>query len=446
MFSKFCLFMCGLVLGVVFCHGDVERQRLDKIDAIQLKLGNGMTFCLRSSDDSDEVFLKMSALGGYGSLSYKNFFSGKLADRIALESGIGEMTSDQLSVFLYKNSLEFVLEITPFSRMMEGEGQEESIEAFLQIVNDIFTRPRFTEKGFEEAISITKGIINKQSNDSDRAYEAAFLRVNTQNYRLLRPLTVADLSKVNFEKARTFFKRSFSDPSDFFCVITGNFDVEKAIKLAEKYIAPIPKPAEGSGLKKPFSVPFPPGITETTIKLPTQPSCLTHVTFPLQIPVTEQNINEIAFMCQVIEGRLRNEITHKMDLSYGVDVAYEFPVYPFLENPWISIRYRCEEDIIGRLKEIVLTELRRLQVKGATAAELATIKKFEKGSQEFWLKDDFYWVSMLSNYYLWGWNPEKIDQQNTGIYNLSLEELNALLKKAINLNNYSVITATGQKG
>lgn len=150
-------------------------------------------------------------------------------------------------------------------------------------------------------------------------------------------------------------------------------------------------------------------------------------------------------MCQIIEGRLRNEITNKMNLSYGVDVSYEFPVYPFLDNPWISIRFRCEEKTICSLKEIVLVELRRLQAKGATSEELMMIKKLEKGSQEFWLKDDFYWVTMLTNYYLWGWNPEKIDQQNTAIYDFSLAALNGLLKQAISLSNYSVITATGER-
>lgn len=446
-----CFFLCVIIVAMG-CHAEepspliIEQKDLKKINAVQLKLSNGMTFCLKPTDsESNEVFFKLSALGGYASANYKKFFSGKLADRIALESGIGNMSSDQFSVFLYKNALEFILEITPFSRTIEGEGLESSVEAFLQSVNMVFTEQHLTEEGFNEAIILTKNIIEKLRNDSDSAYEEAFLRVNTQNYRFLRPLTVEDLSKVNLEQAKSSFHRGFSDPSDFFCVITGNFDVEKVIMLIKKYIAPIPKPEIGSRLEKPFSVPFPPGITETVIKIPTLPNCLTHVTFPLQVVVNEQNINEIAFMCQIIEGRLRNQITNKMDLSYGVDVSYEFPIYPFLNNPWISIRYRCEDQKICQLKEIVLAELRRLQMNGASADELATIKKLEKGSQEFWLKDDFYWVSMLSNYYLWGWDPEKIDQENTAIYSLGLQSLNALLKRAISLNNYSVITATGQK-
>lgn len=424
----------------------ISQRYLEKINVLELKLSNGMTICLKKTDtDSGEIFFKLSALGGSGSLNRNQFFSGRLADRIALESGIGNMSSDEFSVFLYENDLEFILEITPFCRTIEAEGREKSIEAFFNCIKMIFCEQHLTEKGCEEAINLTKNTISKLSNDSDKAYEEVFQLVNTQSFRLLRPLKIDDLAKVDFKNAKAFFQQSFSDPSDFFCVVTGNFDLEKVKKMIEIYIAPISKPSNSPKFAQSHSISFPPGITETTISLPNQVNCLTHITFPLQISVDEQNITKIAFMCQIIEGRLRNEITNKMSLSYGVDVTYEFPIYPFLSNPWISIRYRCEENRISGLKAIVLSELKRLQEKGATTEELATIKKLEKSSQEFWLNDDFYWVSMLTNYYLWAWNPEKIDQENTTIYHLCLDELNALLNKAISLDNYSVITAKGQK-
>lgn len=452
MFTRYFFnFVCLFVLIWTQAYADtfensqiMYKRHMEKINATELKLSNGMTFCLKPMNmNSDEVFFKISALGGYGALSPKNVFSGLLADEIALESGIGKMTSDEFSVFLYKNALEFNLEITPFCRIIEAEGQEKSIEAFFKCVQMVFTDQRLTENGYEEAINHAKNFITKINNDCDRVYEASFLRVNTQNFKLLKPLELSDLKNVHLEKAKKFFQRAFSDPSDFFCVITGNFQIDKIIKLIEIYIAPISRPEQGSNLKKSYSIPFPPGITESMIKLPSQLNCLTHVTFPLNMNINEQNIYELAFMCQIIEGRLRNEITNKLNLSYGVDVSYEFPVYPYLDNPWISIRYRCEENMIDVLKQIVLTELKRLQANGATAEELAMIKKLEKGSQDFWLTDDFYWVSMLTNYYLWGWNPEKIDQKNTDIYQLGLDSINHLLKKVISLSNYSVITSVG---
>jgi predicted Zn-dependent peptidase len=422
----------------------VQKRYFESIDATELKLSNGLTICLKSTDsDTDEIFFKLIALGGYGSLNPKKFYSGQLADKIAWESGMGGMTSDQISVFLYKNALEFVLEISPFCRKIDGEGGEESVNSFLKGLNLVFTQQLFTQEGFHAAKVLEKDIISKLNNDNEHAFETMFLKVNTQNFPALRPMAIEDLDKVKFDEAKSFFQRCFLHPNDFFLVISGNFNIEKTIANVEKYIGSIPRPESNSKLKRAFNVPFPPGITQTTFKLPTQSSCLTHITFPLKIEVNEQNIDEIAFMCQIIEAHLRQAIIQKMNLSYGVDVSYEFPIFPFLNNPWISIRFRCEEKFIISLKEMILAELKRLQLNGTTQSEIEIIRKLEKNSQEFWFKDDFYWVSMISNYYLWGWNPEKIADKSQSIYKIDLKTINIMLKKAFSLTNYSVITAIG---
>lgn len=422
----------------------IQKRYLSSIDATEIKLSNGMTICLKSTDsDTDEIFFKLAALGGYGSLSDKKFYSGQLADKIAWESGMGGMSSDQISVFLYENALEFVLEISPFSRKIDGEGGEESIKSFMKGLNLVFTQQQFTKEGFEDAKVLAKDIIVKLNNDNEHVYETAFLRINTQNFPALRPMTIENLNKVEFDQAKAFFHRCFSNPQDFFLVIAGNFNIDKTLDSIEKYLGSIPQLKADTKLKKTFSVPFPPGITETTIKLPTQSSCLTHVTFPLKIEVTEQNIDEIAFMCQIIEAHLKQAIIQKMNLSYGVDVSYEFPIFPFLYNPWISIRFRCEERLITPLKEIILLELSRLQSNGTHQSEIEVIRKLEKASQEFWSKDDFYWVSMISNYYLWDWNPERIADKREVIYKINVNTINTILKKSISLTHYSVITAIG---
>lgn len=350
------------------------------------------------------------------------------------------MTADQLAVFLYENSLEFVPSIFPFSRTIEGEGREGSVEAFLQCVQLLFTKLQFTKEGLKSAQEVAKSTMNKLSKDSDRSYETVFLRANTQNSTILSLMNTNDLDKVDFEEAKVFFRQSFLNPADFVCVITGSFELEELIVLIEKYLGPIQKPSSDFKWKTSFSVPFPPGVTTFQFPLPNQSSALTHLTFPLQIKLTDQNIHQIAFMCQVIEARLRRVITAKMHLSYGVDVSYEFPLYPLLNNPWVSIRYRCEPQLVGPLKSLIIAELGHLQSQGVQAEEIARIKTLEANSQEFWLKDNFYWLSMLTNYELWGWDLAKIANQ-ISFQNLSVESVNQLLKQAISLHNYSIVTA-----
>jgi len=439
------------ILLVVLLHvsfiaaEDVLIRRLISINATELLLANGMKICLKPTDfESDEVLFKFGALGGYGALDANDRASGEISVAAAWESGMGSMSSDQVSVYLYEHMLEFELKLMPFCRIIEGVGKKSEIGSFLCCVDLLFTQQKFTKEGSESAIREAKTILGKKANDYDCAYEAEFLKVNTEGLPPLRPLRVEDLSKVDFDKARQIFHRSFSNPSEFTCIIVGNFDVGKVIGLVKKHLGEIKSQSGLSGLNKPIKAPFPTGITEASICVGNHPGALTRLTFPMQVKVEEKNIHEISFICQVIEARLRNLIREKMALSYGVDVSYEFPVYPYLNNPWVSIRFRSEQQRVQEIKKVILEELKHLQADGVDPREVDLIKKLELGCQEFWLKDNFYWVSMLTNYYLWGWNPERVDYKNTSLMELSATSVNGMLKQLISLSNYSEITATSK--
>jgi predicted Zn-dependent peptidase len=149
----------------------------------------------------------------------------------------------------------------------------------------------------------------------------------------------------------------------------------------------------------------------------------------------------IAFVSQVIEARLRSVITRAMKQSHGIDVSYEFPLYPKLDCSWISIRFRSEAKDVTKLKKLILKELELLISQGPTEAEVEYIRKLEFGNDEFWMKDNFYLASMLTNYYLWGWSPDAIYKDALKIQTLTVEEIHSFLQKSITMGNYTVIMA-----
>lgn len=208
-----------------------------------------------------------------------------------------------------------------------------------------------------------------------------------------------------------------------------------------RYLGEIPIKINKLIFEQNVSASFPQGIIYREISIPHRQDSLTRLTFPLKILLDEKSIDELSFACQVIEARLRRMITKQLDISYGIDVSYEFPLFPYLENPWISIKFRCIPKLCEVIKQIILRELRDFQLHGATGNEIEEIKKLEAGSDEFWLRDNFYWMSILTNYYLWKWDPEHILKDNSEKNNISLEKINHLLKSAFSLNNFSVVTA-----
>lgn len=422
-------------------EGIAETKFFSDLNLTQLILKNGMTVWLKPTNfETDEIFIKLSALGGFASLDPSERISGELAAQIAWESGVGNLSSDQLSVFLYEHSLELVTKIQPFSRLIEGSLGKRGLHAFLKCVNMIFTQHKLTEAGQKEALKNAVKILSKIDSDSEQTYENAFLQVNTQSAPFLKPLTMKDLNEVDLRKARSFFESCFSDPSDFVCIIVGSFELNEAKRFINKYLSIIPKKLPNQIFQKQFTTAFPPEVTHKVIHLAGRSDCLSRITFPLQIALNEKNIPSMEFMCQIIEARLRGVIISRMDFSHGVDVSYEFPLYPLLNNPWISIRYRSDVSDINRIKDLILKELRSLQEKGSIEQEILEIKRLESGSEEFWLRDNFYWVSMLSNYYLWKWSPEQIYKAENETQSLTVDTINNMLKTYFHLSNYSVIS------
>jgi len=408
----------------------------------QIRLPNGMWVWFKPTDyETDQICIKVAALGGYASLPAVDRSSGELAASIGRESGLGELTGDQVSVLLYENSLDFELKIQAFTRFIEGSSKKAGLETFLSCVQKVFTKQRFTEEGYKTALTNAKTSLQKLSCDADYAYEAAFLNINSQGLKVLQPMGPEDLTKVKFDFAKDFYKRAFSDPSEFVCVIVGSFDYDHALELVNKYLATIPQASQPSYMAQSFTSTFPPGITQKEIHIPKRTDAVTCLTFPWQKTMNERKIYKMAFTCQIIEACLRRAITQKVKSSCGVHVSYEFPVYPFLENPWISIHFQSDVGQVEELKQLVLGELKRLQEQGITESEIQEIKELEAGSDVFWLRENYYWSSMLTNYFLWKWNPQWIYLGAKLTQDLSPEKINILIKAAFSLQNYSVITS-----
>lgn len=418
-----------------------EIKYFPNLNMTQILLKNGMTVWLKPTDfETNEVFVKLSALGGFASLSNTDRASGELAAQIAWESGMGELTTDQIYVLMYEHALEFTTKIQAFSRAIEGTSDREGLKEFLHCVNMVFTKHRLTESGLKAAVENAKRIISKMGCDSEQLYETAFQQINTEGLEVLRPLGLADLKNVNLATAQSFFDACFSDPSGFVCVIVGNFDLDEAKAWVKEYLGEISRSTPKINFDKSFTTSFPKGLTHKSITLSGRTNSITRLTFPLQPILNDKNLPSMEFMCQIIEARLRRLITSKMKISHGVDISYEFPLYPSLDRPWISIQFRSEPKNAEMIIDLILTQLKHIQDHGVTEAEMHEIKKLQTGSEEFWLRDNFYWVSMLSNYYLWKWSPEQIHQAEIQTKTLTLGEVNEMLKTYFTLNNYSIIT------
>ncbi len=437
-----------------FHLGSEENVNLKKIEGVnssfkdsspllgikEYVLSNGMKIILKPTDfEPHEVLVRIMALGGFSCLPAEKLASGRLASAIAWESGAEERTLDQLSVTLYEYSMEFEAKIDAFSRLLEGMANEETLLVLLKIMQSYFTHQHFTYKAFQTVVKQYKEGLIKNSALRDNRYEETFKSINTQNYAYLAPLTKEAIDKANFEIAKEFFYRSFRDPSQFVCVIVGDFDSEKTIEKINNTLGTIPKCQTAESFI-PCSLPhFPQRITTKLVPFEGRSDSLARITFPLNSSLDPQKLQTFQTAIQVLEHRLRNSFREKTKSAMGINVCYEFPVYPLAHEGWLVIQYRCSLDRVFSFQKMILTEFKNLCEKGPLQEELDKVLANRKREDGFWLNENSFWAVTLTYDYLRGWGKEGTIKSYYIECHPSTEEIKNIIKDKLNLNNYSII-------
>ncbi|MBA3972312.1 MAG: insulinase family protein, partial [Bacteroidetes bacterium] len=317
----------------------------------------------------------------------------------------------------------------------------EGLEVFFRLINLYFTRPKFTVEGFKAVVNRTELNLNKKNVDHETKFEEYFKRFNTQSLPELLPLSAADLKNIDLVKSKQLNTEAFGNPREFVCVVVGSFDVEKIKPAILNYLASIPNTGKNFSIKTVKQNIFPNGISQTSVPQHRRTECLTRITFPLKVSLANNQISQLEIACQVIEYHFKKNFIDQMQTTHGFDVAYEFPLYPTLQQPWITLQFISEPELCQNLIKIVLEEFKQFQSKGPSEEEVKAAKAQQISSDDYWENDNSYWVMVLSNYYLWDFSPMNIINTKKNIENLNHKNIVEIIKTYFSLENYTIISS-----
>ncbi len=116
-----------------------QTRYVKEIDVTEIHLKNGMTVLIKPTDfEPDEVFVQLIAPGGYSTLDKGMRPSGILAAKIAVESGLGTYSANELTYILYRDTIDLNISIEKTHRLVDVNSQPESLESVLRILSLIF--------------------------------------------------------------------------------------------------------------------------------------------------------------------------------------------------------------------------------------------------------------------------------------------------------------------
>lgn len=422
--------------------GQVESsEELDSPSAgkpIEFKLKNGLRVCLKpTSYEEETVVFQLFAMGGYACLSFADRPSGMLAADIARELGLGDQTADQVSFDLYQRSIEMCAKINPLDRQVEAYCYTQDLETCLKIINLMFTRPKFEPDVLRKTINKARETIRSKSHQ-DMNIREAFLKLH-HHWDIFAPLTLADLDYVSLIKAERFYRQCFTNPAEFVFVLVGDFDAEEVRPLLEKHLGSIPLSTVAGPLNPP-SPPFPPGITKKSLdgfsrcKEP-----LTRLTFPIPAKITGASTQTLNCICHLIKDRLQCEAGPLLSSSKKIEVSYEFPFFPKLDEAWLTVQfYTCAQDNPELLANRMIKILNELKIEGPTQEELDHLCE-SLHAEEMEIEENTYLLSLITNYYRANWNLNDLNSSKKQT-KLEKEMLKNDLNQYLKLDQYSVIS------
>lgn len=422
--------------------GVLKRIEIPEMKATILHLKNGMKVALKKTSADDEMIVRLTALGGYASLPESEWTSGHIVAEASIRSGIGSYYFDQLHALLFDQSIEFDAEILPFSRYVEGTAAMGEMDTLMGLIHSFFTGHNLTEHSFKRVMEKTKEQLANRSKNSTRVFEDAYIEFNNPNVSALKPFSIKDIERADFNTGLKLLKNAFSDPGEFSCVITGSFDTDKMVAIVEKQLASIPAPKDHKSLYPLPKLPEPDtGVRTKVVKNPRNSSdSLTTVTFPLREKINEKNFNRVENIAILLHRRLKHVLRERYgNNSVILSVTPEYPLYPCLSSPCLKIQYFSDPKLVTAMGQTVLSELQKMQKEGVSKDEVEVMSRKSKKASLLHEADNSYWLMVLSNYLSWDWNPLGLPDDLKPFEDP--EQIKKILETYISLENYTIISS-----
>ncbi|KAK8566816.1 hypothetical protein V6N13_002501 [Hibiscus sabdariffa] len=391
----------------------VEQKKYPHIGATELNLSNGMRVCYKCTDFfDDQVLFTGFSYGGLSELPESEYFSCSMGSTIAGEIGVFGHRPSVLMEMLAGKRVEVGTKLGAYMRTFSGDCSPSDLETALQLIYQLFkTNVIPGEEEVKIVMEMAEAAVRAQERDPYTAFANRVKEINYGNSYFFRPIRTSDLMKVDPVKACEYFNSCFKDPSTFTVVIAGNIDPSIAVPLILQYLGGIPKSPEAifnynrddlKGL--PFK--FPTTIVREVVRSPmVEGQCSVQLCFPVVLKngTMVEEIQCVGFLSKLIETKILQFLRFKYGQIYSACVSVFLggnkPSRTGDVRGDMSINFSCNPEISSNLVNIALGEVARLQEKGPTDQDIATVLEIEQRAHENGLQENYYWLERILRSY-----------------------------------------------
>ena len=414
----------------------VNEKQLENVDAVEWTLRNGAKVVLKTTDfKDDEILFSAWSPGGTSLYDIEDDISADFADAIMAMSGIGQFDKITLDKMLSDKVFSLSPYVSTLREGFDGNSSVKDLETMLQMVYLYFTRPRFDETSFQAYMSRMKGTLENRSASPEAAFQDTLTTVLANYHKRSRPMSVELLEEADFERIRSIAKERFRNAADFTFFFVGNVDPEALKPLVEQYIGGLPYFDDKEQWRN-LGIDPPNGVVNKTVKKGQEERSRQYIVFHGDFDYSTENAMQLNALGRILSTRLLEEIREERSSVYSIGARPSSSKYPD-EEYTIAIYYGTDPEKVEELKQAVFDEIRGFAENGPSEEELAKAKEKMLRERELALRENNFWLNILSNtYYLKDGDFSEFGSYENIVNNMTVESVKEAFHTYFDFDNY----------
>ncbi len=421
------------------------EKKTEEYKITEWVLANGVKVIAKPTDfKNDQILFSSYSWGGWSLYPDNDFMSAANSDEIIDESGIGDYDANELEKKLSGKIVSCSPYISELQQGFNGSSSPSDLETLMQLIYSYVVFPRIDSVAFNALMESRKPYLQNKNADPATVFSDTVSYVMSGYNFHFRPANPEMLKEINLKRAFEIYKERFSNSSGSVFVFVGNFNLDTLRKMSEKYLGSLPS-NHSKAMWQDIGVNPPNGIVERTVKMGQEPKSSVMMRWHMAFEYNRNNRNEVNVLNKLVNIRLREVLREEKSGVYGVSFVSSPQHFPDqkLEQ---YIYFSCSPDNVNMLINSALDVLKEIKYKGCDEKNLVKIKETALRERETYLKENSFWLNVLSSNSQNGEDVLDLLKYNDWVNGLKASDLLAFSKKYLQMENYAKFILQPKEG
>ena len=388
----------------------VEKKSIKELGGTQYTFENGVKIITKKTDfQKNDIEIYAGSKGGYYQLNEKDVPSAKLAVEYSDLSGLAGYTPTQIQKYSATKNLNVNYGIKSTKEYFLASACKENIEETLQVINQVFTAPQFTEEAWTTLVSKYGELAETYGARPQQVFSEKIVEAIYGNTLWTLPKNKAFMSKLDAATAERVFKERFGNAADFTFVFVGDYDEKNLVDLCAYYLGTI-QTNDSKEETKYVYFPFPEKSKTVNVNKGIDNNGYVYIGFGGELPQSndiEKNLKESVIINQlssVLDIRLREVIREDKSGSYGVGTSGYIDGWP--ERYYqVEIEFGCEPAREEELSVAVIDTIKDIKAGNISDELLTKVKESYSRSIETSLRNNGWWLDRFAAEIIYDYEP-----------------------------------------